>query len=85
MSDANEFSVPIGVLPVARRSAFLIRNDDDSQVKCRQWVDADLRPWCARAPYPRAKRAEVTIGNPADHSVTIGPLASLTQREDVRG
>jgi oxepin-CoA hydrolase/3-oxo-5,6-dehydrosuberyl-CoA semialdehyde dehydrogenase len=32
----------------------------------------------------RAKLAEVTVGNPADRSVTMGALASLSQRDDVR-
>jgi hypothetical protein len=32
-----------------------------------------------------AKLAEITVGNPADPSVTMGALASLGQRDDVRG
>jgi oxepin-CoA hydrolase/3-oxo-5,6-dehydrosuberyl-CoA semialdehyde dehydrogenase len=32
-----------------------------------------------------AKLAEVTVGNPADPTVTMGALASLVQRDDVRG
>jgi oxepin-CoA hydrolase/3-oxo-5,6-dehydrosuberyl-CoA semialdehyde dehydrogenase len=32
-----------------------------------------------------AKLAEVTVGNPVDPSVTMGALASLVQRDDVRG